>query len=67
MKSFDAKSQREQVEAIETLSVFCGYPWYKGQKPDEQIKALIGAFTELWDLKSRGKVLMLSAPSKVEL
>lgn len=63
MKSFDAKSQREQVEAIETLSVSCGYPWYKGQKPDEQIKALLGAFTELLDLKSRKNVLALPAPS----
>jgi len=68
VKSFDAKNQREQVEAIETLSVSCGYPWYKGQHPDEQIKALLGALTELLDLKSRKNVIMLPAPTKkVEL
>lgn len=51
MKKIDSKTQVKLIEDIERLAADCGYTWYKGQHPDEQISTLLTAFTELKMLK----------------
>ncbi len=51
VKKIDSSEQIKIIESIERLAKDCGYTWYKGQHPDEQISALLTAFTELKMLK----------------
>jgi hypothetical protein len=51
VKKIDSTSQREIVDSIERIAKECGYTWYKGQEPNEQINTLLTAFTELRLLK----------------
>ncbi len=51
MKKIDSKAQAKLVDGIESLARDCGYTWYKGMCPDEQISVLLTAFTELKMLK----------------
>jgi len=63
LKKIDSKSQREAVDSIERLAAECGYTWYKGMHPEEQINTLLTMFTELKMLKK--KPLALPAPKEL--
>jgi len=51
VKKIDSKTQVQLLEDIEKLAADCGYTWYKGMHPDEQISTLLIAFIELKMLK----------------
>ncbi len=51
VKKIDSSEQIKIIESIERLAKDCGYTWYKGQHPDEQISTLLTAFTDLKMLK----------------
>lgn len=51
MKKIDSKAQVRLIEDIDRLAADCGYIWYKGMHPDEQISTLLTMFTELKMLK----------------
>lgn len=46
-KALDSSKNQKIIADIERLAKDCGYTWYRGQHPDEQISVLLTVFAEL--------------------